>query len=293
MNLKHLRYFWAVARFDGVSRAAEKLELRPQTLSAQIAELQAQLGVELLRPSGRRLELTEAGRVAYAYADQIFGLADELKSELNALPAGRARSFRVGLTDGIPRSLACNLLSPIANRRIRLVCSHETLSTLLSELALHKLDLVIADRSMPVGTAVKASSHVLGESGVGIFATDAYARRLKGEFPESLHRRSLLLPGKDNALHHDVMSWLHGRQVVPFIAGEFDDSGLMKCFGAAGTGAFPAPLALRVEVEESFGVRLLGSIEGIVERYFAITTHRRDKDPVVRTLIERAARTLG
>lgn len=293
MNLKHLRYFWAVARFEGVSRAAEKLDLTPQTLSGQIAELQTQLGVELLRPAGRRLELTEAGRLAYSYADEIFGLADELRGQLLALPLGRARAFRVGLTDGVPRSLAHQLLAPVVDdARIRLVCSHEALDMLLSELALHKLDIVIADRPVPGGAAVKAFNHTLGESGVGLFATEAMANQFGRGFPRSLHQQPLLLPGRDNAVHRDVLSWLETRRVVPRVVGEFDDSGLMKSFGAAGSGAFPAPLALRTEVENAYGVRLLGTVEGVVERYFAITTQRRDTDPTVRALITRAARTL-
>jgi LysR family transcriptional regulator, transcriptional activator of nhaA len=294
MNLKHLRYFWAVARFEGVARAAEKLELAPQTLSGQIAELQVQLGVELLRPVGRRLELTEAGRLAYSYADEIFGLADELRGQLQSLPAGRARTLRVGLTDGVPRSLAHSLLAPVIDdAHARLACSHEALDRLLSELALHRLDLVIADRPIPAGSAVKAFNHALGESGVGLFATDALARRIGRNFPRSLHRQPLLLPGKDTAVHREVVAWLESRRVLPRIVGEFDDSGLMKSFGAAGSGAFPAPLALRAEVEQAYGVRLLGAVQGVVERYFAITTHRREKDPVVRAVIERAAVTLA
>lgn len=294
MNLKHLRYFWAVARFGGVSRAAEKLDLTPQTLSGQVAELQAQLGVELLRPVGRRLELTEAGQLAYSYADDIFGLVDELRSQLQELPAGRARVFRVGLTDGVPRSLAHRLLAPLPNEDgLRLVCSHEALDLLLSELALHRLDLVIADRPIPTGAAVRAFNHPLGESGVGLFATPTLAKRIGARFPQALHRQPLLLPGKDNALHREVIGWLERRRVVPRVVGEFDDSGLMKSFGAAGSGAFPAPLALRAEVETAYGVQLLGAVDGVVERYYAITTQRRDTDPVVRALIGRATQTLG
>ena len=124
MNLKHLRYFWAVARFGGVARAAEKLSLSPQTLSGQIAELQLALGVELLKQVGRRLELTDAGRIAYSYADEIFALVDELGSQIRAMPSGRARLFRVGMTDAVPRSLAYQLLAPLVeDESIRLTAS--------------------------------------------------------------------------------------------------------------------------------------------------------------------------
>jgi LysR family transcriptional activator of nhaA len=286
MNLKHLRCFWAVARFGGLSRAAEKLELSPQTLSAQIADLQLSLGVELLKQAGRRLELTEAGRVAYSYADEIFGLADELASQVRAMPGGRARLFRVGMTDAVPRSLAYRLLAPLVeDEGIRLTASHEQLDVLLADLALHRLELVIADRPVPAGSAVKAFNHVLGDTAIALFAESTLARRLRSGFPASLQGAPLVVPGRDSVLHEQLRSWLDARRLAARIVGEFDDGGLMKTFGASGAGAFPAPLAVRGEIERLYGVQFVGLVEGVTERYYAISTERRATDPqVVRIL---------
>ncbi|MCQ4166344.1 LysR family transcriptional regulator [Tahibacter harae] len=286
MNLKHLRYFWAVARFGGLARAAEKLDLSPQTLSGQIADLQLALGTELLKQVGRRLELTDAGRMAYSYADEIFGLADELSVQVRSLSKSRTRLWRVGMTDAIPRSVAYRLLSPlVADRSLRLTASHERLDVLLADLALHRLDLVIADRPVPPGSAVKAFNHALGGSAIGLFAEPALARRLKPRFPAALEGAPLLMPGRDNALHEDLRVWLETRRLGVRVVGEFDDGGLMKTFGTAGAGAFPAPLALRGEIERLYGVDFVGPLDGLSERYYAISTERRATDPQVRKIL--------
>jgi len=294
MNLKHLRYFWAVARFGGVSRAAERLELSPQTLSGQIADLQLDMGVALLKQVGRRLELTDAGRVAYSYADEIFGLVDELGAQVRSMPSGRTRMFRVGITDAVPRSLACRLLAPLVeNESIRLSASHERLDVLLAELALHRLELVIADRPVPGGSAVKAFNHVLGDTTIALFAPPALAKRLRRGFPASLDGAPMVVPGRDSVMYEQLRSWLEVRRLKVRIVGEFDDGGLMKTFGASGAGAFPAPVAVRSEIERQYGVEFVGDVEGPTERYYAISTERRATDPQVLKILALASDMLS
>ncbi|KFN45246.1 LysR family transcriptional regulator [Arenimonas metalli] len=294
MNLKHLHYFWAIARFGGLSRAAEQLKLSPGTLSGQVAELQLGLGVELLRQVGRGLELTDAGRVAYSYADEIFGLTDELEAQVRAMPSGRARLFRVGMTDAVPRSLAYRLLAPLVeDQGVRLTASHERLDVLLAELALHRLEVVIADRPVPTGSAVKAYNHVLGTTPMGLFAAPALAKHLRPGFPASLAVAPLLVPGRDSVVYEQLRQWLESHRLAVRIVGEFDDGGLMKTFGASGIGAFPAPLTVRIEIERLYGVELVGVLEGVTERYYAISTERRATDPQVVRLLALADNLLS
>lgn len=294
MNLKHLRYFWAVARFGGIARAAEKLALSPQTLSGQVAELQLAMGVELLRLVGRRLELTDAGRVAYSYADEIFGLVDELGAQVRAMPSGRSRLFRVGMTDAVPRSLAYRLLAPLlAEENIRLTASHERLDVLLADLALHRLELVIADRPLPPGIAVKAFNHVLGDTPMALFGQPAMARKLRPGFPASLEGAAMVVPGRDSVAHEQLRAWLEQQRISVRIVGEFDDGGLMKTFGASGVGLFPAPLTMREEIEKRYGVELVGVMDGVTERYYAISTERRATDPQVVKILASADRLLA
>ena len=293
LNYKHLHYFWAVARAGGVTRAAEKLHLTPQTLSGQIKQLEGSVGVPLFRAVGKRLELTEAGRVAYSYADEMFALAAELGDALQALPAGRAHSFRIGIADAVPKSIAHRLIAPVLSlpEAVRLICREGALENLLADLALHRLDFVLSIRPVPPGLNLRSYNHKLGESAIGIFAPRALRLR-RAAFPRGLHGQPLLLPGADSPLRAQLLEWFEEQRVVPRVVGEFDDSALMKTFARAGSGVFPAPMAIRAEIEVAHACSLLGAVEGISETYYAISSERRVSHPAVRAVIEAEAATI-
>ena len=293
LNYKHLHYFWAVARAGGITRAAEKLHLTPQTLSGQIKQLEASIGVSLFRPAGKRLELTEAGRVAYSYADEMFSLAAELGEALQALPAGLTESFRVGIADALPKSLAHRLIAPalaLANP-VRVICREGSLEKLLADLALHRLDLELALRPVPPGLNVRSYNHKLGESTIGIFCP-VKLNLSSADFPRCLHGQPLLLPADDSPLRAQVLRWCEENRVVPRVVGEFDDTAMMKTFARAGTGAFPAPIAIQVEIEEMYASPLLGHLDGVGETYYAISNERRVSHSSVRAVIDAAGLVL-
>jgi LysR family transcriptional activator of nhaA len=290
LNLKHLHYFLAVAKAGAVNRAAEKLHLTPQTLSGQLTQFEERLGVPLFRRSGRRLELTETGRLALSYAEELFQVSAELEEVLRGGKEERAFPFRVGISDVVPKSIAYQLLAPALSlpESVHLVCREDRLDRLLAELAIHRLDMVLADRPMPPGMNVKGYSHPLGECSVSFFATPDLAARLSGDFPHRLDGAPLLLPGEDSALRAPLTRWLERGNLRPRIVGEFDDSALMKAFGKAGAGVFPAPTATRQEVENQYGVVWLGETKEIRERFFAISVERRIVHPAVRAVSEAA-----
>ena len=291
MNFKHLHYFWAVAKWGGIARASERLHLTPQTLSTQLRQFEERCGVKLFRPAGKGIELTEAGRMAFSYADEMFSIAGELSDALHNLPAGRPRSFRVGVSDVVPKSLAYRMLAPalaVADP-LRFICREGKLESLLADLALHRLDLVLADRSLPPGVKVRGYNHRLGESGTGFFAAPQLARQLSGAFPTSLHGQPLLLPGDDSVLRQRLLAWFERERIVPRIVGEFDDSALMKAFGRAGVGVFPVSLSVRDEVASNYDVELVGKTDAVCETYFAISVERRVTHPAVRAVIEAAS----
>ncbi len=294
LNYKHLHYFWAVVRAGGVTRAAERLHLTPQTLSGQLKQLEDSVGVALFSPVGKRLELTEAGRVAYSYADEMFSLAAELGEALKALPAGREQSFRVGVADAVPKSVAHRLIAPAQQLAdpLRLVCREGKLENLLAELALHRLDCVLAIRPAPSGLSLRSYSHKLGSSTIGLYAPRALDLPARS-VPHCLHGRPLLLPSEDSPVRAQLMDWFEEQRVVPHVVGEFDDSALMKVFARAGAGVFPAPIAIRGEIEHAYDALLLGPAGDIVESYYAISTERRVSHPGVRAMIEAAARSLS
>ena len=290
INYKHLHYFVSVARWGGVIRAAEQLHLTPQTLSGQISQFEERLGVALFRRIGRRLELTETGKLALSYAEEIFQTGAELEDLLRNGAEERFITFRVGIADVVPKFIAYRLLAPVLERpeAVRLICHEDRLDRLLADLAIHRLDMVLADRPMPPGTEIKGYSHPLGESGVAFMAAPVLAARLTGGFPDCLDGAPLLLPGRDSALHGSLPRWLERKGKRVRIVGEFDDSALMKAFGEAGAGVFPTPAASVPEVTAHYKVVKLGETEEIRERFFLISAERRLTHPAARAVSDHA-----
>ncbi len=291
LNYKQLHYFWQVAKSGGVSRAAAQLHLTPQTLSGQIGILEENLGAPLFRRIGRGLELTDTGRLALSYAEDIFRTGGELEEILRGSPSGRPMQFRVGIADVLPKSVAYRLLAPAMALPdpIRIVCREDKLDRLLGELAIHRLDLVLADSPMPDQAEVKGYSHKLDECGVAFFACPELAERLEGEFPACLNEAPILLPGEGTAMRGHLMRWLAAQQLHPRIVGEFDDSALMNAFGQGGSGVFPAPSVIAEEVRQQYGVVVLGHTETISERFYAISVARRVNHPAVLAILDRAS----
>lgn len=290
LNFKHLHYFVSVARAGGVIRAAERLHLTPQTLSGQISQFEERLGVALFQRVGRRLELTEAGKLALSYAEEIFQTGTELEDLLKNGAEERFITFRVGIADVVPKFIAHRLLAPVLTLpdAVRLICQEERLDRLLADLAIHRLDMVLADRPMSPGTEIKGYSHPLGETGVTFMAAPALAARLTGSFPDCLDGAPLLLPGRDSALHASLPRWLERQGKRVHVVGEFDDSALMKVFGEAGAGVFPAPTASVPDVTTHYQVVSLGETNEIRERFFLISAERRLNHPAARAVSEHA-----
>lgn len=294
LNFKHLHYFRTVAKTGAVNRAAEKLHLTPQTLSGQISAFEARLGTPLFRRSGRRLELTDAGRMALAYADEIFQVGAELEDALLHRSGTLRAPFRVGVADAVPKGVAHQLIAPALAlpEAARLVCSENRLERLIADLAIHRLDMVLADRPLPPNTDVRGYSHLLGECGIGFFSTPELAAQLQGDFPRCLHAAPLLLPGEESALRAPLLRWLERQDIAPTVVGEFDDSALMHAFGAAGAGVFPVPMTHEVAAALPPGLVLLGETQEVRERFFAISVERRLRHPAVRAISEAARLTL-
>ncbi|OGA00200.1 MAG: LysR family transcriptional regulator [Betaproteobacteria bacterium RBG_19FT_COMBO_58_11] len=294
MNYKQLHYFWAVAKTGSIVRACEQLNLTPQTISGQIGLLEKTLGVELFRRAGRRLELTETGRLALSYAEEIFQVGGELEEALRSHPGDRHILFRVGIADVVPKSIAYHLLAPAMTlpEPVRIVCREDKLERLLAELAIQRLDLVLADSPMPTEMDVKGYSHKLGECGISFFATPKLATLHGSDFPRALHGAPLLVPGENSIIRGRLMRWFGERQIQPRIVGEFDDSALMKAFGQSGIGIFIAPSVIADEVQRQYSVKAIGQTDDVTERFYAISVERRLTHPAVVAVTEAARQEL-
>ena len=289
LNYHHLFYFWTVARAGSIAKAGEELRLAQPTISNQLKTLEASLGVKLLERQGRRLVLTDVGRTVLRYADDIFRTGRELQRAVKGLPTGQRLRLVAGVVDVIPKRMAALLLQPAvdAHPDLILVCREGPLPQLLAALAIHELDVVIADVAASEEVKVKAFNHRLGDCGTSFFAAQRLAAVKKG-FPRSLQGAPMLLPAEGTMLRRTLDAWLDGLGVRPAIAGEFDDSALMKAFGARGLGVFPAPRVLEEQIRAQFDVAVVGRAEEVRESYYAITVERRLRHPAVVAIAEAA-----
>ena len=260
--------------------------------SAQIRELEGALGAKLLARSGRNVVVTEVGRLVYRYADEIFGLGREMVDALEGRPTGRPLKLAVGIADVVPKLVAYRILEPTLRlpEPVELECFEGKPERLLAELAVHGLDVVITDAPVPASVKIKAYNHLLGECGVDLFAAPELARRHRGRFPGSLHEAPLLLPTANTSLRREIDRWLEERNLAPRVVGNFEDSALLKVFGQSGAGLFPAPSAIADEVVRQYGVRRVGTLDGVRERFYAISVERRLQNSAV-VAISEAART--
>ncbi len=295
MNYKHLHYFMRVAKSGSVMRASEQLHLTPQTISGQIQLLEEALGSALFAKSGRGLVLTETGRLALGYAEEIFALGSELEEAVREHPKqGRMLEFKVGVADVVSKSIAYRLIEPATQmpEPVRIVCREWKLDNLLAELALHRLDLVISDAPIPASISVRAFNHQLGTSEVSFFATPALLETIAGAFPRCLDGAPLLMPAEDSAVGRRLRAWFQARSLHPRIVGEFDDSALAKEFGRHGAGIFVGPTVLAAEIQARFNVKTLGVATGVVDEFFAISVERRITHPCVLSITESAKNKL-
>jgi LysR family transcriptional regulator, transcriptional activator of nhaA len=296
MNFKHLHYFWVTAKAGGVMRASEQLHTTPQTLSGQIKLLEERIGRKLFKKRGRQLELTEDGRVALGYAEEIFTLGSALEAAMRERQEGSTRvlDFRVGVADSVPKSVAYRLLEPAQamEQPVRLICHEGKFPDLLATLALHRLDLVISDEPLSRQVSVKAFNHALGSSPMSFFCAPSLKPRLKGPFPQCLQGAPLLMPNPHSSVGKQIDAWLTRQQLHPRVVGEFDDAALLKAFGREGRGVFLSPSLLADETAEQYGGEVIGSSDEIVEEFFAITVERRISHPCVATITSAARGTL-
>lgn len=283
LNFKHLRYFWMVARSGSIARASERLHLTPQSISGQLSEFESALGIDLFRRVGRGLELTESGKHMLGYAEQIFSLGDELLEAIRTDAQSQSVTFRVGIADSVPKMVAYRLVEPSLglDDPVKLICREGRLTTLLGDLAVHRLDMVIADRPMPDNLNVRGYDHFLGESSISVFAAKSLLGKEKQEFPQQLDGAPFLLPGVEVALHARLMRWFEAERIHPRIVGEFDDTALMMAFGQAGAGYFAAPTAIESALVRENDVQVVGRIAAVREQIYAITTERKLTHPIV------------
>lgn len=285
-NYRHLYYFWVVAKEGGMSRAADRLDMAIQTVSAQVRELERDLGYTLLKPQGRGLVLTEAGVATMQQADLIFQLGEQLPAVVRDAISAPSVRLAVGISDGVPKLVVRRLLQPVMDEpNLRLLAHEDEFSGLLAELALHRLDVVLSDRPAPVNANLKVYSHALGTSAVHWYASKAWSAAAIDNFPQCLAQVPVLLPTNHSAVRPRIDAWLERQGIKPRVVGEFEDSALLVTFGAKGMGVFPAAQWIEADLIQRYEVECIGVCDGVHEHFLAIGTEKRVLHPLVQRLL--------
>lgn len=291
LNYHHLLYFWTVAREGTLASAGERLRLSASTLSTQISSLEQSLGVQFFERVGRRMQLTETGRVALRYADDVFSAGRAFVDAVKGRPDAPLR-LHVGVVDVVPKLVAYRLLSPVLNQSSPgWTCLEGKIDALLTRLSSHELDLVLSDAPIPTNINIRAYNHPLGQCGVSFFAVKSLAARLRKRFPGSLNDAAWLLPTGNNSLRRSLDRWFDAHQIQPRVIGEFDDSALLKVFGQQGLGCFAGPSMIEREICRQYQVAVVGRAD-IREHFFAITMQRKFSHPAVVALVNSARHDL-
>jgi LysR family transcriptional activator of nhaA len=294
LNYHHLHYFWVVAREGTIARACDQLHLTQPAISKQLRQLEHSFGEKLFKRVGRNLALTETGQEVFRYAEEIFSLGQELIETFEGKPTRRPVRLSVGVADVLPKAITFRLLEPALHlpEPVQLYCDERGLVELLTELARHRLDLVLSDSPMGPEANVRAYNHLLGECSVSIIGSNVLARKFRRGFPYSLDNAPLLLPTQKSMLRHSLDQWFDSRSIRPDLRGEFDDSALMKVFGQSGLGLLPVPTVVEKEACRQYRLQHVGRLDAVWERYYAISVERRLRHPAVKAITEAAHNTL-
>lgn len=290
LNYHHLHYFWVVAKEGSIARATRRLHLAQPTISAQIRALEGSLGERLFERAGRGLALTETGRVVFGYAEEIFALGRELTDTVKDRPTGKPLRLTVGVTDSLPKPVARRLIEPAfsLDAKVRILCREGSPERLMSELSLHAVDIVLSDSPAGITRDVRSFHHLLGECGVSIFAPARRGARLRAGFPRSLDGIPFLLPASGSSLRRSLDLYFEREGIRPETVGEFEDSALLMAFAEGGHGAFAAPSVVEDEIARKPGIRLVGRLPEIRERFYAITVERKVRHPAIAAITEAA-----
>ncbi len=287
-SYRHLYYFWVVAKAGGLTRGAERLGMAVQTVSSQVRELERALGHALFKPAGRGLVLTDAGLAAMQQAEQIFQLGERLPDTVRAAVLRSGTRLAVGISDGLPKLAVRRLLMPALDApELRLLCHEDEFERLLAELALHKLDVVLADRPAPPNPNLKLYSHALGTSTLAWYASEDLLDAARQDFPRSLSRVPVLLPTGHAEIRARLDLWFERHGVLPHVVGEFEDNALLVTFGAGGMGVFPAAELIETKLTRRYDVHRVASCDGVEERFYAIGTEKKVAHPLVSRLLVR------
>ena len=292
LNFNHLRYFWAVAHEGSLTRAAERMSLSQSALSVQIQKLEHQVGHPLFQRVGKKLVLTEAGRIALDYADTVFKAGDELMSTLQGRPAASRQVLRVGALTTLSRNFQLEFLRPLVGRSdVKLIVRSGTMRELLAQIEAHEIDVVLANCAVGRDASSPLRNHLLNEQPVSLVGRPRPDKGLF-RFPDDLRTEPVLLPSLDSDIRVAFDRVLELAGIRPIILAEVDDMAMLRLLAREREGVtLVPPIVVRDELETGVLVEHC-RIPEVTESFYAIVQQRRFPNQLLaELLIEGASRT--
>jgi LysR family transcriptional regulator, transcriptional activator of nhaA len=288
LNFRHLLYFWRVARCGHLTRAAEALNTSQSALSAQIRQLEDRVGEPLFSREGRRLVLTDTGQLVLSYAEDIFGLGQELLGRLEGRDRGLTR-LRVGSVATLSRNYQENWLRPLlGDASVTLALESGTLEGLLERLAQHQLDVVLANEAVPADPSRPFLCRFLGSQAMSLVGPARRWTAGRLQLPRDLHGADIALPGPRNAVRIQFDAMCASAGVTPRVRAEVDDMAMLRLV-ARDSGWLALLPAVVVQDELAAGVLVeVGQLGNLQERFYAITTLHRHRMEALEQLLARS-----
>lgn len=288
LNYHHLQYFAAVVEEGGIAAAANRVGVSHPTISEQIKRLEEQLHMKLFERRGRRLALTADGEMVYEYAAQIFGLGEALIEAVHHQGHDRTVLARIGVDSVLAKLAVRRALSPLWSQveqgmRLRIVEEHQ--ERLLQSLRTRQLDLVLSDGPAPNHLNDELCSSLIDSSPLSFYAIPSLSRRLRPEFPKSLHGAPLIMPLSPTRIRRDLNRWFEEQGLKPHVVAEVEDSGLVKALGQDGLGVFVMPDSLRESVMDHYEVEVVGRAEKLLGKVYLIVSQQRMTSPLAAAIL--------
>jgi LysR family transcriptional activator of nhaA len=238
--------------------------------------------------------LTDTGQMVFGYAEEIFTLGGELMNAVKNRPTARAQRLTVGLADSFPKLVAHDILQPLfaLPEPMHVICREGKIADLLAQLALHRLDVVLADEPASSSHNFRSFNHLLAKSPLTFCAAPPLGRSLRRKFPKSLHGAPALMPSENTPTRRALEKWFQRERVEPRVIGEFDDAALMSVVASGGAGFIAVPSAVAPDASARYGFELFGTAKGAQVEFYAITAERRIAHPGVVMIAEQSPKNL-
>ena len=293
LNYNHLRYFWVVAHEPSLTQAAARLNVSQSAISVQLQKLEQQIGQQLFERVGKKLRLTESGRIALDYADTVFAIGEEMLSALHGRHHANRQVLRVGALTTLSRNFQIEFVRPLIGRTdVEIVVRSGMMRELLAQLEAHALDVVLANRPAHRDVSTPLQSRLLDEQPVSLVgrpAADGAAAAFR--FPQDLDGMPIILPSLESEMRHDFDRVVGLLQVAPQVIAEIDDMAMLRLLAReSGALTLVPPIVVQDELRDGILVEWC-RVPNLSESFYAITQKRRYPNPLLADLIDRTVDT--